>query len=106
MRADLKRRLEALEKARGNALADQRTELTGDDAQAFIALFAYGAERLTWDRYDSDNPHLPEAVKRATYLMAYECRGGIPGLEDLHLEVPPWSLAAKRVDEEGHHDET
>jgi hypothetical protein len=100
MRADLLRRLEALEKARGAALADQKAELTTDEAQAFIALYAYGTERLTWERYDSDNPHLPEAVKRATYLMAFECRGGIPGLEGLDLEPAPWSLAARRVDEE------
>lgn len=106
MSRDIQRRLAALEKARRAALSDQKTELTSEEVQAFNALYAYGAERLTWERYDSDNPHLPEAVKRATYLMAYECRGGIPGLEELNLEPAPWSPAARKVDEEDYNRAT
>ncbi|WP_431023811.1 hypothetical protein [Halomonas sp. H5] len=97
---DIERRLKALEESRSGTLytADK------DEVEAFIALFAYGAEHLTWERYDSDNPHLAEAVKRAAYQMSNECHGSIPGLEDLILEPAPWSLAARRVDEEGRHD--
>lgn len=101
MRQDILRRLEALEKSREAALVGQQADLSSDEARAFIALYAYGDERLTWERYDSDNPNLPEAVKRATYLMACEYRDGIPGLEDLELKPAPWSLAAREIDSEG-----
>lgn len=101
----IKGRLKTLEAERKASLADRKSTASKDEIEAFMALFAYGADRLTWERYDSDNPHLPEAVKRATYQMSNECHGSIPGLEDLILEPAPRSLVTRRIDsEDGRHE--